>query len=155
MKCDPIVCPPTNCSNPIIEEGSCCATCSPRKADGRGCHFGEDSFFHPAGSKWHPYIPPYGFSRCVVCTCKVWHQLRLDYNKHLFHSCIGVVTDSGLSQGEVCSIGRLQQQRCHQTRSSVLLQSLPSERREDGRETGETISGDHQHRQSRTQRHGL
>lgn len=80
VKCDPIVCPPTNCSNPIIEEGSCCATCSPRKADGRGCHFGEDSFFHPAGSKWHPYIPPYGFSRCVVCTCQE-SSLTVDCHK--------------------------------------------------------------------------
>ena len=21
--------------------------------------------------RWHPYIPPFGFSRCAVCTCKV------------------------------------------------------------------------------------
>jgi len=72
VKCDPIVCPPTNCSNPIIEEGSCCATCNPRIADGRGCHFGEDSFFHPAGSKWHPYIPPYG----LICL----HEHKITFN---------------------------------------------------------------------------
>lgn len=70
VKCEPIVCPPTNCSNPIIEEGACCPTCNSPAADGRGCNFGGDSFFHPAGSKWHPYIPPFGFSRCAICTCK-------------------------------------------------------------------------------------
>lgn len=70
VKCEPIVCPPTNCSNPIIEEGACCPTCNSPAVDGRGCNFGGDSFFHPAGSKWHPYIPPFGFSRCAICTCK-------------------------------------------------------------------------------------
>eukprot|EP00092_Neocalanus_flemingeri_P058871 GFUD01070264.1.p1 GENE.GFUD01070264.1~~GFUD01070264.1.p1 ORF type:complete len:935 (-),score=111.94 GFUD01070264.1:1839-4643(-) len=70
VDCEPIVCPPTNCSNPIIEEGECCATCNSPSVDGRGCNFGGDSLFHPAGSKWHPYIPPFGFSRCAVCTCK-------------------------------------------------------------------------------------
>jgi len=70
VDCEPIVCPPTNCSNPIIEEGECCATCNSPSVDGRGCNFGGDSLFHPAGSKWHPYIPPFGFSRCAICTCK-------------------------------------------------------------------------------------
>jgi len=70
VKCDPMVCPPTNCTTPIIEEGACCPTCSSPPEDGRGCNFGGDSFFHPAGSRWHPYIPPFGFSRCAICTCK-------------------------------------------------------------------------------------
>lgn len=24
---------------------------------------------HLAGTKWHPYLPPFGFDRCSVCTC--------------------------------------------------------------------------------------
>ena len=52
VKCEPIVCPATNCTAPIIEEAACCPTCSSAQpAAGRGCNFGGDSFFHPAGSR--------------------------------------------------------------------------------------------------------
>ena len=81
VSCEPVVCPPTNCSNPIIEEGACCPTCNSPRVDGRGCHFGGDSFFHPAGSRWHPYIPPFGFSRCAICTCKVIYRTKTDILK--------------------------------------------------------------------------
>ena len=83
VDCEPIVCPPTNCSNPIIEEGSCCPTCTSPAEDGSGCHFGGDSFFHPAGSRWHPYIPPFGFSRCAICTCKVRQSIKMYHGKYL------------------------------------------------------------------------
>ena len=68
--CDPIVCPATHCDAPIIPEGSCCPTCASVDTlhDERGCYFGSDKF-HKAGAKWHPYIPPFGFSRCATCTC--------------------------------------------------------------------------------------
>jgi len=71
--CDEMVCPTTICSDPIIPAGECCATCSPSTAadSGRGCTLGEHNRFHPEGSRWHPYIPPFGFSRCAVCTCQV------------------------------------------------------------------------------------
>lgn len=77
--CEAVLCPATNCSNPIILENECCPTCSSRVASNpaedddpatRGCYFEGDKKFHPAGSKWHPYIPPWGFSRCALCTCK-------------------------------------------------------------------------------------
>uniref|UniRef100_T1K4R0 VWFC domain-containing protein n=1 Tax=Tetranychus urticae TaxID=32264 RepID=T1K4R0_TETUR len=35
----------------------------------QGCFFDGDQKFHLAGSQWHPYIPPFGFDRCSVCTC--------------------------------------------------------------------------------------
>ena len=88
-----MVCPPTNCSNPIIEEGACCPTCNSPRVDGRGCHFGGDSFFHPAGSRWHPYIPPFGFSRCAICTCKVKqgkHLKKSIFNTYLQESSLTV-----------------------------------------------------------------
>ena len=87
VQCDPMVCPPTNCSAPIIEEGACCPTCSGPGAgakEGRGCNFGGDSFFHPAGSRWHPYIPPFGFSRCAICTCKVMMGICVHLHLHRF-----------------------------------------------------------------------
>jgi chordin len=37
----------------------------------QGCHFEGDQKFHPAGSRWHPYLPPFGFSKCAVCVCDV------------------------------------------------------------------------------------
>ena len=62
---------------------------------GRSCKFGGDSVFQPAGSRyfshlfeckwakdftnrWHPYIPPFGFCRCAVCTCKVRYMCHCD-----------------------------------------------------------------------------
>jgi len=68
--CEAMVCPPTNCTDPVIMEGECCSSCSRHTDSGRSCKFGGDSVFQPAGSRWHPYIPPFGFSRCAVCTCK-------------------------------------------------------------------------------------
>ena len=38
---------------------------------GSGCHLEGDPVFHSPGSRWHPYIPPHGFSRCATCTCLV------------------------------------------------------------------------------------
>ena len=37
----------------------------------RGCFFEGDKQFHGAGTKWHPYLPPFGFDRCSLCTCRV------------------------------------------------------------------------------------
>ncbi|XP_034941805.1 dorsal-ventral patterning protein Sog isoform X2 [Chelonus insularis] len=33
----------------------------------RGCILAGQ--FHPAGSAWHPYLPPSGFDTCAICTC--------------------------------------------------------------------------------------
>ena len=68
--CDEMVCPPTNCSTPVILEGECCPTCHSPDPGSAGCTLPGDAILHPAGSKWHPYIPPFGFSRCAVCTCQ-------------------------------------------------------------------------------------
>lgn len=39
-------------------------------ADGRNdCYFEADKKWHMAGTKWHPYLPPFGFDRCSLCTC--------------------------------------------------------------------------------------
>jgi len=72
VNCESMVCPPTNCSDPIIPQGKCCATCSSstNMDSGRGCLLGDNKRFHPVGSRWHPYIPPFGFSRCAICSCE-------------------------------------------------------------------------------------
>ena len=39
--------------------------------DAPGCYFdkGDHKKYHKAGTRWHPYIPPFGFSRRATCTC--------------------------------------------------------------------------------------
>ncbi|KAH9376980.1 hypothetical protein HPB48_021546 [Haemaphysalis longicornis] len=90
LVCDPVVCPAVQCPNPVTLPGECCPTCqdesgglnatfAPGEAHSpHGCFLEGDKKFHLAGSKWHPYIPPFGFSRCAVCTC----QLAPQYCKH-------------------------------------------------------------------------
>ncbi|CAN7986206.1 unnamed protein product, partial [Ixodes hexagonus] len=83
LVCDPVVCPVVQCPNPVTLPGECCPTCQdetgglnasyPPSGEARsphGCFLEGDKKFHLAGSKWHPYIPPFGFSRCAVCTCQ-------------------------------------------------------------------------------------
>lgn len=83
LVCDPVVCPAVHCPNAITLPGECCPTCQDessslnasvtgqRDAKSRaGCFLEGDKKFHLPGSKWHPYIPPFGFSRCAVCTCQ-------------------------------------------------------------------------------------
>ena len=69
------MCPNTTltCEQPIILEGECCPTCKAEVPDGktRGCVFDGDKKFHGAGTTWHPFVPPFGFNRCVTCICQV------------------------------------------------------------------------------------
>ncbi|XP_077508917.1 chordin short gastrulation isoform X2 [Amblyomma americanum] len=82
LVCDPVVCPAVQCSKAVTLPGECCPSCQDESgglgatfAPGvthspHGCFLEGDKKFHLAGSKWHPYIPPFGFSRCAVCTCQ-------------------------------------------------------------------------------------
>ncbi|TRY80007.1 hypothetical protein TCAL_08936 [Tigriopus californicus] len=71
VNCDPVVCPKIECSRPIIHKGACCPVCQEEVPidRSRGCQIEGDDQFHVAGSRWHPYIPPSGFSRCATCEC--------------------------------------------------------------------------------------
>ncbi|CAG7822063.1 unnamed protein product [Allacma fusca] len=55
-------------------KGECCRSClnteMPNNNHGSGCKV-EGDRFHPAGSSWHPYMPPNGFMLCTTCTCNV------------------------------------------------------------------------------------
>ena len=72
--CEDILCPQVNCAKPFLSEGQCCPSCNTNNTvemGESGCLLEGDKIFHPAGSRWHPYIPPFGFSRCATCTCQV------------------------------------------------------------------------------------
>ena len=71
-ECNQILCPTPSCANPIIPEGECCSTCSDIQPNGSSyCEYEGDGRKHLAGTTWHPYIPPWGFMRCAICTCPV------------------------------------------------------------------------------------
>lgn len=77
--CERMVCPELACDNPTTVVGECCPFCPgnntgiydmnsqrPQKV----CFFEGDKKSHLAGTTWHPYVPPFGFSRCSLCTCE-------------------------------------------------------------------------------------
>ncbi|XP_061576140.1 chordin isoform X2 [Cololabis saira] len=80
--CDPVICPVLKCSRTIQPEDKCCPICDERrdpkdmKAPERleehpeGCYFEGDQKMHAPGTTWHPFVPPFGFIKCAVCTCK-------------------------------------------------------------------------------------
>ncbi|KAK2709877.1 dorsal-ventral patterning protein Sog-like [Artemia franciscana] len=35
----------------------------------KSCYFEGDKKYYSAGSKWHPYLPPFGFDKCALCSC--------------------------------------------------------------------------------------
>uniref|UniRef100_A0A8C2DWD4 Chordin n=1 Tax=Cyprinus carpio TaxID=7962 RepID=A0A8C2DWD4_CYPCA len=73
--CDPVICPALSCPHTIQPEDQCCPIC-----DGDcilrclfvlpGCYFEGDQKMHAPGTTWHPFVPPFGYIKCAVCTCK-------------------------------------------------------------------------------------
>ncbi|GIY23236.1 chordin [Caerostris darwini] len=71
--CERSVCPEPTCANPITIPGECCPFCPGNATEHKSqrfCFFEKgDRKYHLAGSRWHPYVPPFGFSTCSLCTC--------------------------------------------------------------------------------------
>uniref|UniRef100_A0A3Q0RUK2 Chordin n=1 Tax=Amphilophus citrinellus TaxID=61819 RepID=A0A3Q0RUK2_AMPCI len=80
--CDPVICPALTCSRTIKPEGKCCPICDERKEPKdmkapervdehpEGCYFEGDQKMHAPGTTWHPFVPPFGYIKCAVCSCK-------------------------------------------------------------------------------------
>uniref|UniRef100_A0A7N8YP76 Chordin n=1 Tax=Mastacembelus armatus TaxID=205130 RepID=A0A7N8YP76_9TELE len=80
--CDPVICPTLTCSQTIQPEDKCCPICDERKEskdmkalerveeNPEGCYFEGDQKMHAPGTTWHPFVPPFGYIKCAVCTCK-------------------------------------------------------------------------------------
>ncbi|XP_066459514.1 chordin isoform X1 [Eleutherodactylus coqui] len=76
--CDPIVCQPVNCTQPIQLSDQCCPVCEEKKENkevkkpGRpqneGCYF--NGLWRAAGTRWHPVVEPFGLVLCATCSCK-------------------------------------------------------------------------------------
>ncbi|XP_046389733.1 dorsal-ventral patterning protein Sog [Ischnura elegans] len=79
VKCEPVLCPPTSCPRGVTavnKSGDCCPSCSnstgsheSNTSETRGCYLAKQ--FYKAGTSWHPYVPPFGFDTCAVCTCDI------------------------------------------------------------------------------------
>ncbi|CAL8359796.1 unnamed protein product [Merluccius merluccius] len=80
--CDPVICPVLTCARTIQPEDKCCPVCDERKEPTdttvpekleehtEGCYFEGDQKMHAPGTTWHPFVPPFGYIKCAVCTCK-------------------------------------------------------------------------------------
>ncbi|MEQ2306173.1 hypothetical protein AMECASPLE_005435 [Ameca splendens] len=80
--CDPVICPELTCSRTIQPEDKCCPVCDERREPKdmkapeaveehlEGCYFEGDQKMHAPGTTWHPFVPPFGYIKCAVCTCK-------------------------------------------------------------------------------------
>ncbi|XP_037332499.2 chordin [Pungitius pungitius] len=80
--CDPVICPPLSCSRTVQPEDECCPRCDESEEpqdmkvaervdeNPEGCYFEGDQKMHAPGTTWHPFVPPFGYIKCAVCTCK-------------------------------------------------------------------------------------
>uniref|UniRef100_A0A8C6LCV4 Chordin n=1 Tax=Nothobranchius furzeri TaxID=105023 RepID=A0A8C6LCV4_NOTFU len=69
--CDPVICPVLTCSRTVQPENKCCPVCDEKQFNKiRGCYFEGDQKMHAPGTTWHPFVPPFGYIKCAVCTCK-------------------------------------------------------------------------------------
>uniref|UniRef100_A0A3Q3FU86 Chordin n=1 Tax=Labrus bergylta TaxID=56723 RepID=A0A3Q3FU86_9LABR len=81
--CDPVICPVLTCTRTIQPEDKCCPICDGEKKEPKdmkaperieenpeGCYFEGDQKMHAPGTTWHPFVPPFGYIKCAVCTCK-------------------------------------------------------------------------------------
>uniref|UniRef100_A0A8C4EZ79 Chordin n=1 Tax=Dicentrarchus labrax TaxID=13489 RepID=A0A8C4EZ79_DICLA len=73
--CDPVICPVLTCSRTIQPEAKCCPPFSDCNlviplSFLSGCYFEGDQKMHAPGTTWHPFVPPFGYIKCAVCTCK-------------------------------------------------------------------------------------
>nr|O57472.1 RecName: Full=Chordin; AltName: Full=Protein chordino; Flags: Precursor [Danio rerio]AAB93485.1 chordin [Danio rerio] len=80
--CDPVMCPTLSCTHTVQPEDQCCPICEEKKEsketaavekveeNPEGCYFEGDQKMHAPGTTWHPFVPPFGYIKCAVCTCK-------------------------------------------------------------------------------------
>ena len=63
--------------------------------ESRGCYFEGDKQYHAYGSMWHPYLPPFGYMLCTLCTCSV-RLILYGHSPHSTHISFSLVLASPL-----------------------------------------------------------
>ena len=73
-KCDLQQCPPLKCKKQIKLTDECCPVCQnrflPEQPETAGCRLSAN-IFYKATAVWYPFMPPFGFDKCTVCSCLV------------------------------------------------------------------------------------
>ncbi|KAK4298173.1 hypothetical protein Pmani_029456 [Petrolisthes manimaculis] len=72
ITCHDMVCHTLDCPVPTTPPGKCCPVCPGGTNDVAGvedrmCELNKQK--HHLGSKWHPFLAPKGFDKCVSCSC--------------------------------------------------------------------------------------
>lgn len=81
--CDVVICPDLTCKYKVTVPGYCCPKCTTKppamlpdinahfqnNSQNGSCYYDGDKRWHQAGTKWHPYVPPFGYVTCAVCSC--------------------------------------------------------------------------------------
>ncbi|KAJ8320543.1 hypothetical protein KUTeg_002130 [Tegillarca granosa] len=92
--CHRVICPKLQCSNTQIKSGECCPVCADTENSkpnpiyiinqnntsqldhDPGCYYEGDKRYYKIGTSWHPYVPPFGYSKCAICTCTHLKQVN-------------------------------------------------------------------------------
>ena len=73
-KCDLQECPSSACKQSVKFADECCPICQnrllPREPENAGCSL-DSNIFHRVDAVWYPFMPPFGFDKCTLCTCLV------------------------------------------------------------------------------------
>ncbi|MPC28122.1 Dorsal-ventral patterning protein Sog [Portunus trituberculatus] len=70
IKCQERVCPTLDCADAYTPPGECCPVCPGSMIEENAmCELNEQ--WHRVGAVWHPFLAPYGFDKCVSCSCEL------------------------------------------------------------------------------------
>ncbi|XP_069120814.1 chordin-like [Argopecten irradians] len=82
VQCHPVVCPELTCMVKKMSEDGCCPVCADDTYQhetaeldeapqaNSSCYYPGDKRWHPAGTQWYPYVPPFGYVTCSICSCE-------------------------------------------------------------------------------------
>ncbi|XP_071520088.1 dorsal-ventral patterning protein Sog-like isoform X3 [Panulirus ornatus] len=81
IKCQDVVCHKLDCEGAYTPPGECCQMCpvgNDVTEESNMCELNNQK--HLLGSKWHPFLPPRGFDKCVSCICMLHPSGRPEVN---------------------------------------------------------------------------
>uniref|UniRef100_A0A915KNX9 Chordin n=1 Tax=Romanomermis culicivorax TaxID=13658 RepID=A0A915KNX9_ROMCU len=78
ISCEKTICPILNCdaTSTITIDGQCCPMCKSSFVNDtkvttlneKSCHWTDGQTYF-IGETWHPYVAPFGFDKCALCSC--------------------------------------------------------------------------------------
>ncbi|XP_069192318.1 dorsal-ventral patterning protein Sog isoform X2 [Procambarus clarkii] len=83
ITCQDVVCLELDCDGAYTPPNQCCQVCpggSDVAEEKKMCELNNQK--HLVGSKWHPFLPPEGFDKCVSCACELNSSAQPVVNCH-------------------------------------------------------------------------